>query len=614
MERTSIRPVPIWLLITLLLYDAVNSASTYDNTIHIRAHSTNVDETTALLLAHRDDPLAENDKWSSLSRSQRQKWTQANNVVYPLHNVSDLLETTKRLRKSCIAIHIDVQIVDPEHIITPEQYNQILRYTAGMRAGRNGTCLNFTVSAAPEQISRRVALHLPVQNDAELAMLLAQSAHALGTLNVLYAIIYRLGARSPQYASATPKLGTSWTAYFVYSVDDPRHIIVTDLLITIERIAEQVFAPQSLYFPIPLTPHLHVSVTAFTPGYERRATWLDDFVWDEFEIAVCTYAIPGQKVRFSSSQSNGECDVCRQAFHDAARPPLTFIRNAVTTLCQGNAPNHTWIDGIASRTARKRILPNTFRLFVLDTSNVKQTNAVQRLERRALFVFPGIAVLVVRSSDRNVELFLHSFMLRAVIAGVYGVVDPALYVPRRKSLSHTVAWPGRPSPVLRDIITRNVVRSIIERRLVQLEEIVDGMVHFKVEPTETLDDYEYIHFVQRVNLLLYKLEKAQQVISRTHDGELAIYLMSSTAHDMKAIRAAFNIDDGNRALKRIKDPTIRRRMSRLKREALRASEIFETTHPFALRVLFALSSFIISVLITRAVIWKVSKKKSRKLE
>lgn len=615
------------LLLLCLLSELSECATTRDTLHKQHLYSTSVDETTNLLLSYRDDPLARHDKWSMLSDTQRKKWTQANNLISSNQKIADLMDTTNIIREPSFHVHVLVQIISPPNFISPGHRALISRYSAAMRAGCNGTLLNLTVSLAPEKIYQRVHLHYDdiandqdhqlIQKTDQLSAFLTQSALSLPFLNVLYVIIHPQKATSTSASIIKPVLSTSRMSFFQYDTDSPSSLSVAHLLSTVERIAERVFSPNPLYFPVPLLPDMEVSVTAYTPSHELRASWLYDFAWDDFETAVRSFALPGQKVRFSSSQTNAECPSCKRAFKEIRNPSVNFIRNAVMSLSHDVMPNASWattrydVHHVPNALHKQTTARHTFRLFVLDTVNVRQTEALQRLERRALFTFPGTAVLVIRSSDRNVKLTLHPNMLHGFAACVYSVVDPAFYIPSTQSLSGTATilsespWPGKQSPVLKDIVIRNTVRSVLERRLGQLEEIVDGMVYFEVEPSKSLDEDQFKRFVQRVNLMLFKLRRAQDAISESHDGQLALYLASSTEHDMKSIRAVLDIDDEKRMMKRFRDPTIRCHFSRLKREAIRASEIIETSYPSAKLVLLAAGSFSLSYMATRALIWRL---------
>lgn len=609
MERFLLRPLfPLLIFILCHFPSAVFSASTFNG--RDRNYATDVNELTTTLLSHRDDPFAEEDKWSSLpSDALRQQWTNANRVVPSLDPISNLLNATANLRRSSISVHVDVQIVAPVDFITPSHHQSILHYATAMKAGRNGTRLNFALSLAPKQIFERVALHPPSENPANFTTFLDQAALSTGSINVLYVIVNPQDSPINNFVHPIPFLGRSRAAWFLYSVEKQSELVVTHLLVTTERAAERVFAPAPLYFPLPFIRDLQVSVTAYTPGLEHRAPWLEHFAWENFETAVRAHAIHGQTVRFVSAQTNAECKACANAFHDVHKPSTNFIQNSVKMLNHGVMPTNSWANSFSQHT-RKQALIGTFHLYILDTSHVRKNEFLQRLERHSLFAFPGIAIIVIRTSDREAKANLLTTMLRAFVSGVFGVSDTMLYIPNRSSLGGVAKWSGAPAPVLTDLMSRNLVRSVIEQRIEELEEIVDGMVYFEVEPVKSLEERDFLYFSQTVNLIMYKMQNAQQAISNHEDCALGVYLVASTDHDIKAIRTAFDIEGEESTLMRFRDPTIRCHFSRLKREALRVSEIFESTYPSLKSLLLAASSFVLSILFTKALLWKLATWKS----
>lgn len=610
METLFSHPLLSFLLLILIAPTAVTAATGYN--ARDRNYGTDVSELTQTLLSYRGDPLADEDKWSAIpSDALRQAWTDANRVIPSSNHVSDLLKVTKRLQNSAITVHVDVQIVAPDNFISVEQHSRIIHYATAMRAGRNGTSLNFTVSISPKHVYNRIALHPPSENPTNFSTFLDQAAKSSGAVNVLYVIINPHDHPVSDYAAPLPFLGNSRAAWFLYAVEKRSELFVSDLLVATERAAERVFAPAPMYFPLPFIRELQVYVTVYTPGMEHRAPWLQNFAWDQFEAAVRAHAIRGQNVRFVSSQTNAGCKKCQHAFHGVQNPSLKFVSNAVTMLNNDVAPYHTWASSVSRRALRKLGARDIFRLFVLDTSNVRKGDAtLQRLERRSLFVFPGIAIIIIRASDRATKLNLPTTMLRAVVSGVFGIAEPALYIPARSSATNTVVASDASTPVLTDIVTRNFVRSVFEQRITELEEIVDGMVYFEVEPSISLEERDYIYFSQTVNLMIFRMKRAQGAISDFNDGPLAVYLAAATDHDIKAIRSAFDIEDEESTLMRFRDPTIRCHFSRLKREALRVSEIIETTYPSVKPVIIALATFTVSAVTTKAALLQVAAWKS----
>lgn len=579
-----------------------------------RIHLSDVDELTKTLLFHHDDPFAEDDKWSAVSANMRRKWLEANYVLPSTLSPSNLLESTRHIARSLITTHVDVHIIAHPKLLTPRRSSQISHYSTAMRAGRNGTTLNFTVSIAPSQIFERLALQNYTHTSASLSSVLKPLAQASGALNLLYVIVNSPKHQLTEYAASVPFLLTDRAALFIYTPDKSSELIVTDMLAATERAAQRLFTPELSYFPIPFVRSLQVVVTAYTPFYSHRALWLRDFSWDDFETSVRAHVLPGQKVRFVSSQTNGECKQCERAFQFINKTSDSFIRNAVLALNGGAPPNHTWAAGVEHPPTVRIVPPDTFRLFVLDTAKVRKSESLARLENHQLFTFPGIAILIIRSSDPSCMATLRLSMIRAVVASLFGFQEPILFIPDVRNMKGKLfLWPQKPSPLLIDVATRYTVRSLLEHQAGRLEEIFDGMIYFEVDPTQSLEKYDYEVFIQRLNFLLFKLRKAQDALSNG-DMLLAMYLATASAHDTRAIYAVFDIDEERRALKRFRDPTIRCHFSRLQREALRASEIIESTYSSIRSKLIAVASFFMSALITNVVIRLASKKWRRKRE
>lgn len=72
-----------------------------------------------------------------------------------------------------------------------------------------------------------------------------------------------------------------------------------------------------------------------------------------------------------------------------------------------------------------------------------------------------------------------------------------------------------------------------------VEEIVYGMVNFKVDPGKELEVQEYGAFAHRVNLLLFKIQTAKRVLCDSDDGALYIYRSAPSTHDTRADRNKF---------------------------------------------------------------------------
>lgn len=576
-----------------------------------RLHLSAVDELTDTLLFHRDDPFADEDKWAALSDAMRSKWLEANYVLPSALTPSELLQTTSQITRSQIDVHVDVKVVAPPALLTPERRAQILHYATAMHAGHNGTSLKFAISIAPSQIFERLALTGKFHTVHSLSSVLIPLAKSSGALNLLYVIVNSPTHPVINHTELVLFLPTSRAAFFVYTPEKHGQLLVTDMLVAAERAAQRTFAPSLSYFPIPFVRDLQVSVTAYTPMHEYRALWLQDFSWDSFESSVRAHVLPGQKVRFMSYQTNSDCKHCKTVFESLSNPSKLFVTNVIRALNGGTLSNSSWATGLSSLPSHRAVSPNTLRLFVLDTVNIRRTKFLVELERRQLFSFPGLSLIILRSSNASSMRRLRTSMVRGLVSSLFGFAEPSLFVPElRRKDDEMSLWPTTASPLLLDIATRNVVRSAIERYCSQMDEILDGMAYFDVDPTQSLNKYEYQIFIQRLNFLIFKLHRARTALSEG-DSALAMYLLGASAHDIRAIRSVFDIED-QRVLKRFRDPTIRCHFSRLKREALRASELIESTYFSARPAILASLSYCLSVLVTNVVTRKLRSIKSRR--
>ena len=354
---------------------------------------------------------------------------------------------------------------------------------------------------------------------------LRQSAIAVSSFNVMYVLLLPTSSGLKKISSQAVLGASSRVAFFEYQTQASQSLSVIHQLAAIEQAADTVFAPQPLYTPMSLLPEMEVSVTAYTPGYQLRAPWLQDFIWDDLEAAIRSHVLPGQSVRFSSSQTNANCTACEDAFKDIlSLPHDSFIRKAVTSLSHGVMPNFSWptelyeVYHVPNALHKRRRAINTFRLFIIDVLKLKQIERLQRLESQKLFTFPGATIMVICSSDPLFKRTIYSNMLLGFISSVYGVKTPSFYLPSlqlensdKSTQRHDqVQWWTESCPVLQDRMIRSVVKSMIDRRLQQLEEIVDGMVYFEVEPEVSLEKDRFTTFMERTNLMLFRLEHARQ--------------------------------------------------------------------------------------------------------
>lgn len=575
-----------------------------------KAFDSSVDEIHRRLLAYKDDPFGTEDTWAALSDPQRKLWTAANEVVRLPLGIRGVLKRAAAIRTNKISLHVDVHIVAAEKDLSREKREQITQYASGMRAGHAGIALTFNVSLAPVTLFERISMHNASAHPSEFAAILEQTAATLGARNVLFVIVDPRGEPGSQVGSHLPFVGSGRVSWIVYNVHLAHGLDVSSLLLTAERAAERVYAPKPLYFPVPLVRQLRIELAAFTPGYEHRALWLQKFAWDQFETAVRTVAVRGQNVRFFSSQANAECPNCEQAFHDVERYERDFPNRAAKVLNNDQAPTEAWASGIFSTSTRKRRPPDTFRLYVLDTTKLRKSDYLQRLERRMLTVYPGMGLVTFRSSDQVALAKLESHLLKAMVASVYGIAEPDLYM-HSKLDRHVSKQTKRPALVLFDVVIRNLVSSGVQRHLSELNEIVEGILYFSVDPSKSLGEDTYVRLMQRVNLLLFKLDRAQYILGDSGDTSAALHLVSSASHEIRAIRNAFDISTDEDSFDRFRDPTLRCHFSRLRREALKASQIFESRGPQVKRLAWAMLSFSMTVILAYAALSRDIRRKMR---
>jgi hypothetical protein len=138
------------------------------------------------------------------------------------------------------------------------------------------------------------------------------------------------------------------------------------------------------------------------------------------------------------------------------------------------------------------------------------------------------------------------------------------------------------SDVLRDAVSRNIVASLVASRADEVVRLLLDIEEFGVQPKKVLTDRQYAALLQRINLLVFKLEHALDVLSSSNDATTAIHYASAAAHDVCAIRHMFGLNPNGVPYpgEGFRDPTVRCHFSRIKRGALRAGFIFRegTSH------------------------------------
>lgn len=572
--------------------------------------STSVKETETYLFSHIHDPLGDEDKWSSLTDDHRRAWTAANQILPLKRGITDLLNITKSIKNTPINVPVEIHIVACPTCLTKEDNNILIQYSKALKGGWKGAILDLRLRIAPETLYNRISMQPPARKPTDFLAIFQQAALSTGSANVLYLILNNRQKPVVQYKSTVPYVGTGRVSWVVYAIEKGNDLNLANMLVTAERAAQRIYSPSPLFFPIPFIRHLHVELAAYTPHHDHRALWLQNFAWDKFETAVRSVAIKGHTVSFFSRQANHECPRCETAFRHPDQSDPDFPTQASIVLNNNVVPNGTWAEDQTSTTYLSGSLPQrTMRIYVLDTIRLPKNGPLQHLESKPVSIFPGMGIIIIRSSNHDSVRSLEFFLIKAVVAAAYGTMEPDLYITQQLSRVAT-SLERRTSAVLHDVINRHLVRSVVETRIEELEEIAEGLLYFKIDPSKTLGAREYTLMVQRVNLIIFKLKRAQDVLE-TNDADTALYLASSTRHDMKAIRNSFGLTESAKSLERFRDPTIRCDFSNIRREALKASQIFESRYPSFRSSLLVATSFTTGAILTHFLISQTSTRKSR---
>ena len=510
------------------------------------------------LLSPHDDPLSADDIWGSLPPPYRSLWTQSNPHIPPPISLASAATRITQLLSTPIHVPISVILILPSSL--PSQTRaDLLRLAPGMRATSAGVSLSFTLSIAPPALVSRLAFVNKTTPAAYLPVL-EPVALAHGSLNTLFVLL------SAHPFSPHPYVGNSRLA--ILPVQRSAASAAT-LLASVERGALRVFAPPPLYFPVPLIRTLHVDLYAYTPSYEHRAPWVDAFAWDQFERQVREAAVHGSSVRFFSAQTNGECAACARAFRSIGTYDGRFPERAVRALNEERMPGVGWEREVVSGAGKRRRAADAFRVYVVDTAKLGRSEWLRRLERRRVWTFPGMAVVVVRSAGGGVD-GLEAVLLQAVVGGVYGVAEPGLYM-NETAPAGTRTRGRRPGLVLFDGVVRTLVASRVDEDLREVGAVLEGLRRYGIDAGRMLGEVEYARVVERVNLLLFRAEKARE-LAGVGDMAGALHVAAGGAHDVRAVRRTLGVEGG---VERLREVGVRCHFSRLRREAVRASRMLE---------------------------------------
>jgi hypothetical protein len=606
---------PVRLLLALLLglaqtFLAADALSRYPKDV--------LDDTTQRLFPVQRLPLATEDTWISLRRYVRDSWSFANDYLrqQATHAQSDLdlpgpfpsARATLGVSRPPIRVPVRVVLVDTYKLtdgatplVAQTTREMLLLAQRAMRATTpaGDVAAIFKLELAPPQLARSlfdaITRRYAVTADDMEAQQSADAAHRIRRAlereyaetarwaggNLLFVLINVPTGKEVHSAPHGIVRAAAGRMSWVMCHDARRLI---DVLVVAETAARDMYLPAPAYNPIPFSARLRLHVHPYTPEYENRALWFDSFDWPAFEAEVRALAPHAQAIGFFATQTNRDCLRCADAF---AKYELLFsdrCTRAATFLNSNVVPNASWAGKAAvsdSRESWQRLPPgkplwadgaesSEFNLFVIDTARLaNRTDAIRRVETMAPCMFPGMGVIALRSSLEGSKLRLRRQLVAAIAHGAFGVKNPFNYMTRDGN--DNSASEESSCQVMRDVIGRNLVSSLIAQHASAAEDLLTHLAIVEesgLSLPKVLDREAYTDLSQRLNLLLYKLDRARHSLSQDNDVRAAIHFGLSAAHDVRAIGGVLRL-----ALLGEHDPSVRCHFSAVKRSALRAGKL-----------------------------------------
>jgi hypothetical protein len=519
-------------------------------------------ELSATLFPVHRAPLAREDTWTRLDDHDREAWTFAN---YQLKEGHPLERAYSRLS-------IDAPILVPVRIIVLlgddriKPVADVTRIERALHAGRNGNGIGnvvaqFRISFASTELVARVK-GISERHEFQSAL---EREYSYGSKwhgsNVMLVLVNFPDVSVPVNKPQLVKDRLSW----LWCRGTDR---LLDVLATAERAVGRLYVPKPSYYPLSTPDMVRIAVHPYSPGHSHRASWFEQFKWHEFEAAVREIAPHGQTVGFFASQSNAECDYCPAAFGTIDSLNRDWLARSAKLIERHVVQNSSRMGAYASdrrSTSANQNIESTFHIYVLDTAHAVAygEEVLHSLAKMPPAIFRGIAILALRSSRHGAAEQLRQQMVASVAAGVYGVADPGQYSDASPEL-------------LQDVIIRNIVSSVVAARADEATHFLQDLESYGIQPAKVLDDREYAQLIQRLNLLVFKLDFARTALSTANDATSAIHYALAASHDVRAIRATFGLGPGGepRTIGGFRDLTVRCHFSRVKRGMLRAGNIF----------------------------------------
>lgn len=556
--------------------------------------------------------VARDDAWTSLSAPEREAWTYGNDII-PGNTPVEAARAALLFGQAPISVPVRVVIVDPHNAARPDEV-PLGDIEAVMRAGfehqaqgkglakaggSGGVMAKFKVHFAGRETGLKVLEAVEKGSVKEVLGGVVADAVEWHGGNILFVLV---GMTSASAAVQVDEVQAGPGKYAWVRCHETS--VFLDVLNVAEAAAERLYVPTPNHFPIPITHNIRVDLHPYTPGVDHRALWFSAFDWEGFKSQVRSIAVPGQVFGFFATQTTAECgDLCKEAFAGLETIAANHGVDAVTVLNGHVAPeNASWSFTSKSPSSRDVAVeedeegyfsPPEFDIYVLDVvkahaKSTMESAALKALENMDAAIFPGIALVTTRSSSKDAIDRLERELLASIMSGIYGIPDPSLYL--RDTTSN----------LLYDVVGRTYVASVLAVYSAEVRELLDDLSQFGIDPVEALDNLSYADFVQRLNLLLYKLHKAREVISKENDISAATYYASSARFDVAAIRAMFGLDARGQPLSQagFRDPTVRCHFSRVTRGVLLlTSRTIESSG-----MLVPVGSFVVGVLVAQCLL------------
>lgn len=561
-----------------------------------------LDELSETLFPVDRQPFAAQDRWNLLNEAQREDWTIANQQI-PLHtNFDDVLPLVDDAKQRKLSFLVTAKVIAPPEAIVNE--DKIRRYAGLLRANGNFTGIKFRILAAKPDLYAAVQSVSDKETEKEISAILQHDASSSGVMDILYIVVITVSAgnKGPlsKLSEHPPTLAGNRVSWIVHSMERRGHVNVAKMLLQAETAAQRLYAPSPSFFPIPISPVIRVSISAYTPGHEKEALWINSFSWETFEKTIRKIALVGQTVGFFVNPSNKDCWNCEDIFHHVVKKDLVDVDRVLTSW--RNAQKEFSSEGEVDVDEALEGDPSTMtnvHILVVDTSKEKRCAVMNHLEKIGLETVQGASLVIFNSMEPNFEGKLQSLLIQAVAGSAFGIANAARYMVHDESLLlGPDAQPIGATLLLSDLALRHALVSSTFSKLNELTTILRAMELYGVNPSKVLTDQEYTAVLQRTNLLLFKSREAYHVLEEHREDTKALHLAESGYHDIKAIRSAFHLQSSKKASvwDHFRDPRSKCHFSRIHERAI---ELLEDQDSLVSRLGFFVVAFIFGFMLGR---------------